>query len=150
MAASAFIEDDNYRLSLLSAQPLGAGSLDVGKKYFWLYFHNLWEKIFIFSGWLEVFLDRRLMQDDNRGLFQGVTDNKITPNNFAIVLERLQPGKTKSVSASFLFFLSENTLHIAKLHIAHYTNIQSKNFTKFVYKIESSIFRPTKEWLITR
>ena len=39
-----------------------------------------------FSGWLEVVLDRRMFQDDNRGLGQGVTDNKVTPANFLLFL----------------------------------------------------------------
>lgn len=34
----------------------------------------------ISAGWLEVMLDRKLMQDDNRGLGQGVKDNVLTLN----------------------------------------------------------------------
>lgn len=83
------------RLTLVGRQPLGASSLA--------------------SGQLEVMLDRRLMQDDNRGLFQvgdcpekmrsmttplimkhlfscqGVTDNLATPNSFYLLLERQIP-----------------------------------------------------------
>ena len=42
------------------------------------------------TGEFQVVLDRRLYQDDNRGLGQGVTDNKITPANFRLVVERFK------------------------------------------------------------
>ncbi len=38
-------------------------------------------------GELEVVLDRRLQQDDNRGLGQGVTDNKLTTSLYHLLLE---------------------------------------------------------------
>nr|XP_044988386.1 alpha-mannosidase 2 isoform X1 [Jaculus jaculus] len=68
MTTMAYIQDSEHRLSLLSAQSLGVSSLTTGQ--------------------IEVFMDRRLMQDDNRGLGQGVHDNKITANLFRILLER--------------------------------------------------------------
>uniref|UniRef100_A0A8D0WXC0 Alpha-mannosidase n=1 Tax=Sus scrofa TaxID=9823 RepID=A0A8D0WXC0_PIG len=68
MTTMAYIQDAQYRLTLLAAQSLGVSSLK--------------------SGQIEVIMDRRLMQDDNRGLEQGVHDNKITANLFRILLEK--------------------------------------------------------------
>lgn len=68
MTTMAYVQDAEHRLTLLSAQSLGVSSLK--------------------SGQIEVIMDRRLMQDDNRGLEQGVHDNKITANLFRILLEK--------------------------------------------------------------
>lgn len=43
-------------------------------------------------GELEVVLDRRLQQDDNRGLGQGVTDNKLTAGLYHLLLEDRRGG----------------------------------------------------------
>merc|ERR1719464_2280648 len=68
LPSMGYIQDSESRLSLVCGQPLGGTSAA--------------------SGQLEVMLDRRLMQDDNRGLFQGVQDNKVTPHHFVLLLER--------------------------------------------------------------
>ncbi|CAI5451571.1 unnamed protein product [Caenorhabditis angaria] len=67
MSAGVFIEDDSSRLSIHSAQALGVSSLK--------------------SGEIEIMLDRRLNSDDNRGLQQGVKDNKRTIGHFRILSE---------------------------------------------------------------
>ncbi|OWA50165.1 Alpha-mannosidase 2 [Hypsibius exemplaris] len=54
MPAVALLEDDDFRLTLLGQQPLGVASLVKGN--------------------LEVMLDRRLDQDDNRGVGQNVRE----------------------------------------------------------------------------
>ncbi|XP_051976058.1 alpha-mannosidase 2x isoform X2 [Xyrauchen texanus] len=72
MPTMAYIQDRQYRLTLHTAQALGVSSLA--------------------SGQLEVILDRRLMQDDNRGLGQGLKDNKRTANRFRLLLERRSSG----------------------------------------------------------
>lgn len=97
MPSAAFVEDNDHRLSILSGQPLGVGSMDVGECMLSMVHFGVPDAR-LFLGWLEIFLDRRVMQDDNRGLFQPVTDNKITPDHFSIVLERLSPNAAKPVS----------------------------------------------------
>jgi len=64
-----FIEDANMRLTLLTGQPLGGSSLA--------------------SGELEIMQDRRLASDDERGLGQGVLDNKPVLHIYRLVLEKI-------------------------------------------------------------
>lgn len=68
MPSLAYIEDDVYRLTLLTGSPLGCSSLRQGQ--------------------IEVMLDRRLNQDDNLGMGQGVLDNLVTKHVFRVVLEK--------------------------------------------------------------
>ncbi|XP_067871703.1 alpha-mannosidase 2x isoform X6 [Heterodontus francisci] len=95
MSAMAYIQDDHFRLTLHSAQSLGVSSLGTGQ--------------------LEVILDRRLMQDDNRGLGQGLKDNKVTCNRFRILLEkRATSNKVQdSRPVSFPSLLS----HMTSMHV---------------------------------
>ncbi|KAL8619582.1 hypothetical protein ACOMHN_019638 [Nucella lapillus] len=81
MNTMAFIEDSRRsRLTLVSAQALGMASLNFG--------------------WMEVVLDRRLMQDDWRGLGEGVYDNAPTPSKFVILLEKRDTPLPKTISSS--------------------------------------------------
>jgi alpha-mannosidase II len=83
MPTGAFIQDEMatpssshlMRVNLISAQPLGAASLQTSS--------------------LQVFLDRFLDQDDNRGMEQAMNDNIVTSNKFLILFESLNnaPGK---------------------------------------------------------
>uniref|UniRef100_A0A8C8D086 Alpha-mannosidase n=1 Tax=Oncorhynchus tshawytscha TaxID=74940 RepID=A0A8C8D086_ONCTS len=68
MTSMAYLQDPGTRLTLLTAQSLGSASLK--------------------SGQLEVIMDRRLNQDDNRGMGQGVLDNKVTASSFRLLLEK--------------------------------------------------------------
>lgn len=70
MSCSAFIEDDTYRVTVLSAQPLG---FMAGEKL----------------GEMNIWLDRRTSIDDQRGLFEAMLDNQPTRSLFRIIVERI-------------------------------------------------------------
>uniref|UniRef100_A0A1A8RM34 Alpha-mannosidase n=3 Tax=Nothobranchius rachovii TaxID=451742 RepID=A0A1A8RM34_9TELE len=97
MSSSSFLQDSTSRLSLLSAQSQGVASLR--------------------SGELEVVLDRRLQQDDNRGLGQGVTDNKLTASLYHLLLED-RVGGAQEVGGASVDHLSL-LAHLASLSLCH-------------------------------
>lgn len=72
MPGTIFIEDKEVRMSVITGSPVGASSLKEGQ--------------------IEVMLDRRLMQDDNLGLGQGVTDNHPIKHIFKVILEKKIAG----------------------------------------------------------
>ena len=67
MPTMASIEDRRMRMSVISEHAQGTASLETGA--------------------IDVWLDRRLQQDDNRGLAQGVMDNVPTRTRLRVVLE---------------------------------------------------------------
>lgn len=69
MPSLVYIQDSLVRVNVISNQPLGVTSKH--------------------SGLIDVFLDRRLLQDDQRGVGQGLTDNRRTNERFRIVVEAL-------------------------------------------------------------
>ncbi|KAH9495040.1 Alpha-mannosidase 2 [Bulinus truncatus] len=109
MTSAVMLEDDATRLTLLSAQPHGTASLDTGQ--------------------LEVMLDRHLLYDDNRGMGEGVNDNKPTVSKFVISVERRLSPKWSSSHYSSLSLpsLSLNDLLQQPL-LVYYTTIDSDVF----------------------
>ncbi|XP_075993471.1 alpha-mannosidase 2 isoform X2 [Genypterus blacodes] len=97
MSSASFLQDASSRLSLLSAQSQGVASLRQGE--------------------LEVVLDRRLHQDDNRGLGQGITDNKLTAARFHMLLED-RGGGAKQVGGGSVSHLSL-LAHLSSLSLSH-------------------------------
>ena len=63
----AYIEDNLTRFNILTNQPLGTTSTQ--------------------SGLIDIFLDRRLFHDDQRGLGQGITDNRAITEKFRVIIE---------------------------------------------------------------
>lgn len=68
-----FIEDNIWRMTLFTGLPLGGSSLK--------------------SGEIEIMQDRRLNQDDERGMGQGVLDNRAVLNICKLVLESRESCK---------------------------------------------------------
>lgn len=63
----AFIEDGKTRVTLHTGQAHGAASLE--------------------RGWLEFMVDRQLLYDDERGLGEGISDNKLTMAKYMLTVE---------------------------------------------------------------
>ncbi|XP_036436194.1 alpha-mannosidase 2 isoform X1 [Colossoma macropomum] len=99
MTSMAYLEDSSRRLTLLTAQSLGATSLK--------------------SGQLEVIMDRRLNQDDNRGLGQGVLDNKITANSFRLLLELFNSAEGAQRENTAPFSYPSLLSHISYMYLNH-------------------------------
>ncbi|KAK2887836.1 alpha-mannosidase 2 isoform X1 [Channa argus] len=97
MTSASFLQDSTSRLSLLSAQSQAVAALRPGE--------------------LEVVLDRRLQQDDNRGLGQGVTDNKLTASLYNLLLEDRRGGvqEVRGASVEHLSLLA----HLSSLSVSH-------------------------------
>jgi len=89
MTTAAFIDSGNKRLTLLGRQSLGVASL--------------------YPGTVETILDRRLGQDDDRGVAQGVLDNKRTESHFRLHIESIsqQPNREENRAG----FLSTSAIH---------------------------------------
>ncbi|XP_048738238.1 alpha-mannosidase 2-like isoform X2 [Ostrea edulis] len=76
LTSMGIMEDAHKRLTIHSAQPHGVAGLAPGQ--------------------FEVMLDRELMYDDDRGLGEGVQDNRETKNEFVIQIEYLEDVSTET------------------------------------------------------
>lgn len=77
MTTMASVENGTSKLTLLTTSSRGVASLS--------------------PGWLEVGLDRRMNQDDWRGLSEGVTDNESTTSSFVLVFEQKSSNTVSGV-----------------------------------------------------
>lgn len=110
-----FVQDEKLRLTLLNGQPLGGSSLTSGQVSI---VSDIINKNFNFNSFgfqLEIMQDRRLNQDDNRGLGQGVLDNQPVLNIFKLILENVNQCKVSTGSSGYLTEWSNSQLK-ALLH----------------------------------
>jgi alpha-mannosidase II len=114
MPSVVYIQDKNQRFSVISAQPLGVDCLAQSE--------------------IEIFLDRRLNQDDNRGLEQAILDNKLTSNRFVVIFEdRSQSNSDKnSVHPSLYVQLKSFNLLNPLLRLFSSSNFNSNSNTNLI------------------
>lgn len=87
ITSMALLEDNIKRMTLHSQQSHGVASLE--------------------QGWLEVMLDRKVLNDDSRGLGEGVYDNRPTVSKFVLQFEGNQsPNAEKNLKFIFPSALS--------------------------------------------
>lgn len=89
MPSYMFLQDTTSRVTLLSGQPLGVSSRETGMSPIPLSPNATTcdDKYCYIVGVMEVVLDRKLSRDDNRGLQQGLMDNKVTLSSFRLLVE---------------------------------------------------------------
>lgn len=117
----AILEDSSTRLTLHAGQSHGVASLE--------------------EGWLEVMLDRNLVYDDERGLGEGVSDNKLSLSRFVLQVEhKIRPSKNKQPRYTYpsLLSLMQNKLLQQPVY---------KVFTEINTDMLSSSFQPLSEQL---
>jgi alpha-mannosidase II len=91
MPTASFIQDESLRFNLLTAQPLGVASLEQSA--------------------IQVFLDRRLDQDDNRGMEQAMNDNILTSSRFIMFFESIEKSNQFDHPSLILQLLSYDMLN---------------------------------------
>lgn len=113
MSTMSVLEEPGKRLVLHSGQSHGVASLKTGQ--------------------LEVMLDRNLLYDDERGLGEGIQDNKITYSQFVLQLEPSSGPKTLT-GTTFPSLLSMTANHhLQQPVIKFYTKINTAMLTNSFY-----------------
>ena len=112
VSTMGMLEDGKTRLTLHTGQAHGIASLE--------------------QGWLEVMLDRQLLYDDERGLGEGIFDNKLTMTKFCIQIEQKQ---TETYQDKFIYpsltsiLINENLQQpIQKMFSPINTDVMGLNF----------------------
>ncbi|XP_056022821.1 alpha-mannosidase 2-like [Ostrea edulis] len=133
MTTMASVESDTSRLTLLTSSSRGVASLE--------------------PGWLEVGLDRRMVQDDWRGLGEGIKDNKFTRSSFMLVFEQKSSNEIFDVCyPSFLTSqLSDELEHpsiVAKMNSVFHSH-QTPHFSLIKRELPCTVHLVTFRFITT-
>lgn len=90
ITTSAFIQDSQMRLTLMTTHAQGAASLEPGQ--------------------LEVMLDRRTLYDDYRGMGEGIVDSRLMRHQFWLTMEFFESDAAES---------SQKIVNVPSLHAQH-------------------------------
>lgn len=149
MPAMAYIEDSATRITLATKQPLGVASLSSGqlevcnlRRTLSIQIYYLFFFFFLDENSFQVMLDRRLNQDDNRGVGQGVLDNVIpTLNSFRLLVEpRIASCKVSFFFSRFSIPLLSRLILLSELRfLFHFNGIDPITLGK--------PWRPSTRWI---
>ena len=110
----AYIEDKRERLSLIVDHASAATSQKQGLLKLIIYdcvilyfffltcviYRRTWKKSHLFSGWLEVIVDRRATFDDARGMGEGILDSIDTVHKYWLLYESIEQPKKEILKQS--------------------------------------------------
>lgn len=124
VSTMAFIEDGKTRVTLHTGQAHGASSLE--------------------RGWLEFMVERQLLYDDERGLGEGISDNKLTMTKYMLTVEHYD---TDTFEDKFTFPSLQSTVineflnqPILKMYTPINSEIISPNFVTMKEPLPCDIF----------
>lgn len=128
----SFIQDTNTRVTLHFGQPLGVASLERGQ--------------------MEVMMDRQLLYDDERGLGEGISDNKLTMTKFILQIERTDSKITEEKFSypSLQSIVMNEFLNqpIQKMYTQINSDAMSLNFSPLTQSLPCDIFIVTMKSLL--
>lgn len=107
ITTSAFIQDSQMRLTIMTTHAQGAASLEPGQ--------------------LEVMLDRRTLYDDYRGMGEGVVDSRLMRHQFWLTMEFFDTATADRGNA-------QKPYHVPSLHAQHLS--YALNYPTNIYFVE--------------
>lgn len=108
ITTSAFMQDNQMRLTVMTTHAQGAASLEPGQ--------------------MEVMLDRRTLYDDYRGMGEGIVDSRLMRHQFWLTMEFFDTVVNRNAQKA------QKPYHVPSLHAQHLSN--ALNYPTNIYFIE--------------